>query len=92
MPMWGYGDRHDKLSTGTIHPLYAKAIVIQAGGDKVALVGLDLGRGPTRSMTQAIRQAIRARAGIEHLLISGSHTHHGPCIELLHHQGFRKEK
>jgi neutral ceramidase len=92
MPMWGYGDRHDKLSTGTIHPLHAKAIVIHAGKDKVALVGLDLGRGPTSSMTHSIRQAIREQAAIEHLMISGSHTHHGPCIELLDHSGFGKDK
>jgi len=92
MPMWGYGDRHDKLSEGVLHKLFAKAIVIQAGGDKVALVGLDLGRGPTHAMTGTIRQQIQQRAGIVHLLISGSHTHHGPCIELLDHKGFGKEK
>ncbi len=92
MPMWGYGARHDMLSTGVLHPLYAKAIVIQAGKDKVALVGLDLGRGPTQAMTQKIREAISERAGIEHVMISGSHTHHGPCVELLDHKGFGKGK
>ncbi len=92
MPMWGYGDRHDMLSVGTLHPLFAKAIVIQAGDDKLALVGLDLGRGPTRAMTEKIREAISEQAGIEHVMISGSHTHHGPCIELLDRKGFGKGK
>jgi len=92
MPMWGYGARHAILSEGTLHPLYAKAIVIAAGEDKVAIVGLDLGRGPTRAMTEKIRAAISEQAGIEHLMISGSHTHHGPCVELLDHAGFGKDK
>ncbi len=92
MPLWGYGARHDMLSEGTLHPLFAKAIVIAAGEDKVAIVGLDLGRGPTRTMTEKIREIISKQAGIEHLIISGSHTHHGPCIELLDHAGFGKGK
>ena len=45
-PMWGYGSRHDRLSTGTHDPLYAAALVIQAGSPKIAIVGLDLGRSP----------------------------------------------
>jgi len=92
VPMWGYGDRHDMLSEGTIKPLYAKAIVVQAGDDKVALVGLDIGRGPTRPMTEKIRKEIAEKAGIKHLMISGSHTHHGPVIELLDREGFGKGK
>ncbi len=46
IPMWGYGDRHDALATGMLDPLYAKAVVIETGSGKLALVGLDLGRGP----------------------------------------------
>jgi neutral ceramidase len=44
IPMWGYGARHDALSQGALDPLMVKAIVIVAGDDKVALVGIDLGR------------------------------------------------
>ena len=47
LPMWGYGARHDKLAEGSLDPLKAKAIVIAAGPEKLAIVGLDLGRGPT---------------------------------------------
>ena len=41
-PMWGYGARHDKLSTGVIDRLQAKACVIETGRRKLAIVGLDL--------------------------------------------------
>ena len=92
LPMWGYGARHDMLSQGTLDPLHAKAIVIQAGKNKVALVGLDLGRGPTRAMMSKIREVISEKAGIEHVMISGSHTHHGPVIELIDREGFGQGK
>lgn len=90
MPMWGYGARHAMLSQGALDTLYAKAIVIQAGEDKLAIVGLDIGRGPTRTMTDRIRQEISEKAKIEHVLMSGSHSHHGPCIELLDREGYGK--
>ena len=31
VPMWGYGARHDALSTGVLDPLYAAAVVIKEG-------------------------------------------------------------
>jgi hypothetical protein len=30
-PMWGYGDRHNALSTGVFDKLWAKAVVIDIG-------------------------------------------------------------
>jgi hypothetical protein len=81
VPMWGYGARHDALSTGVRDPLYADALVIQAGDRKLAIVGLDLGRSPSEASLQRIRDRIRT-AGIEHSMIAGSHTHHGPVLEL----------
>jgi neutral ceramidase len=92
LPMWGYGARHDKLSEGALDPLWAKAVVIHAGNSKLALVGLDLGRGPTAPMMEKIRRTIFDKAKIEHVLISGSHTHHGPVIELTDRVGFGKGK
>jgi hypothetical protein len=87
LPMWGYGDRHDALSDGKLDPLYAAAIVIQAGTNKLAIVGLDLGRSPNEASLQRIRQRIKAEAGIEHSFIAGSHTHHGPVLELSDEDG-----
>jgi neutral ceramidase len=92
IPMWGYGARHDALSVGTIDPLMAKAIVIAAGDDKVAIVGTDLGRGPTEEMMKVIRKEVADKAGIRHVLISGSHSHHGPVIELTDEPGLGKGK
>lgn len=82
MPMWGYGARHDVLSEGVLDPLYCKGVVIDVGDAKLALLGLDLGRGPTESMMTRIREAVREQSGVDYVLISGSHTHHGPVIEL----------
>ena len=81
-PMWGYGDRHDSLSTGTLDPLFADALVIQAGERKLAIVGLDLGRSPNERSIENIRGRIRTGAGIEWSMIAGSHTHHAPVLEL----------
>src|SRR3954451_3682741 len=92
LPMWGYGARHDMLSEGTLDPLMAKAVVVAAGDDKVALVGIDLGRGPTDAMMKVIRREIAEKAGIRHVLITGSHTHHGPVIELTDEPGLGRGK
>ncbi len=92
IPMWGYGARHDMLSQGALDPLMAKAIVIAAGDDKVALVGIDLGRGPTEAMMKTIRHEIADKAGIHNVMITGSHSHHGPVIELIDEPGLGKGK
>lgn len=92
IPMWGYGARHDYPGTGTILALQAKALVLDCGNDKVALVGLDIGRSPTYAMMEVIEREVKARAGVGHVLIVGSHTHHGPAIELLDEPGLGKGK
>ncbi len=82
VPMWGYGSRHGSLSQGTLDPLKATAVVLQVGNRKLAIVGLDLGRSPSESSLQRIREVIKQKAGIEFSMIAGSHTHHGPVLEL----------
>ena len=90
LPMWGYGARHSAKATGAMDVLAARAVVIHAGDSKVAIVGLDLGRGPTSPMMEQIRKDIMDQAGIAHVMISGSHTHHGPVIELTDEVGHGK--
>ena len=90
--MWGYGERHAILSQGTAEPLMAKAVVIEAGNERLAIVGMDIGRGPTTAMMKQIRDAVSEKAGVGHVMISGSHTHHGPVIELTDREGFGKGK
>ena len=92
VPMWGYGARHDALSTGVLDPLYITALVLQAGANKLAIVGLDLGRSPAEKSLLKIRERIRMEAGIQYSLIAGSHTHHGPVLELSDEEGKGKGK
>jgi hypothetical protein len=79
--LWGYAARHDAPSVGVLDPLRARALVLAAGKDKIALVSLDLGRAPPRQATAAIRAKVKA-AGIDHLFLVASHTHHGPVLEV----------
>jgi hypothetical protein len=81
-PMWGYGARHDAPSVGVLDALQARAVVLSAGAERIAIVSLDLGRAPPRQSTAAIRKQVKAAAGIEHLFLVASHTHHGPVIEM----------
>src|SRR5947207_12581687 len=71
-PMWGYGARHDLPSHGVLDPLHARALVLTAGKERIALVSLDLGRAPTRQSTAAIRARVKEGAGIEHIFLVGS--------------------
>jgi hypothetical protein len=81
-PMWGYGARHDAPSLGVLDPLFARAVVLSAGKDSIAVVSLDLGRAPTRQSMGTIRKKVKDAAGIVHIFLVASHTHHGPVIEL----------
>jgi hypothetical protein len=81
-PMWGYGARHDAACEGVLEPLHARALVLEVGQERIALVSLDLGRAPTRSSTEAIHARVKQEVGIAHLFLVASHTHHGPVLEL----------
>jgi neutral ceramidase len=79
--LWGYAARKDQPSVGVRDCLRARALVLAAGDRRLALVSLDLGRAPTRASVAAIRRQVKS-AGIEHLFLVASHTHHGPVLEL----------
>jgi hypothetical protein len=80
-PMWGYAKRHNKPSEAVLDPLQARALVLDCGPDRLAIVSLDLGRPPTRQSMARIRARVRTEAGIDHVCIAATHTHHGPVIE-----------
>ena len=80
--------RHDMLVRGGPDPLYAKAVVIRAGDDKLAIVAR-LGRGPTEPMMEIFGRARRTGRD-SNVMISGSTHHHGPVIEFTDSQGFGK--
>jgi neutral ceramidase len=86
LPMWGYASYHTNLSEGVLDPLFANVLVLQAGGKKIAVVSLDLGRTPSERILADIRSRIR-RIGIEYSFIAASHTHHGPVLELSNERG-----
>lgn len=87
LPMWGYGDRHDALSEGVLDPLYAGALVLSDGREKLAIVGLDLGRSPGERSLERIRERLLREAGVRWSILGGSHTHHGPVLELSDEEG-----
>ncbi len=73
-PMWGYAARRDAPSVGVLDPLYARALVLSAGGTRDALVGLDLGRA----------LSLKRRARLEHVFFLGycnDYQQYFPTIE-----------
>jgi hypothetical protein len=81
-PMWGYAARRDLPSVGVRDRLHARALVLEVGKERMALVSLDLGRAPPRASYEAVRARARKEAGVTALFIVASHTHHGPVLEL----------
>ena len=79
--MWGYAARKDAPSEGVLDPLQARALVLAAGKQRIAIVSLDLGRPPTRASFATIREQVK-KAGIDQLFLVASHTHNGPVLEL----------
>ena len=79
-PMAGYyGER---AADGVHDPLYAKAIVLELNGKKVALVGLDL-ISTTFGIVAEARRMIEETAGIKgaDVMISATHAHTGPILQ-----------
>lgn len=78
-PMAGY--YVPRIAEGTHDDLYAKAIVFEAGGVKVALAACDVVFLP-RDVTEKARQLISEKTGIaaDHVMISATHDHTGPVI------------
>jgi neutral ceramidase len=78
-PMAGY--YRQRAAEGTHDDLYAKALVFEKDGVKVALVACDLVSLPRREAEEA-RRIIQQKLGIppDHVMISATHSHTGPVI------------
>jgi hypothetical protein len=74
MPMYGYANRKCGPANGTHDPLFAKALVLEAGGSRLAIVTLDAGM----MMSDNLRRDVAAKLNIPVLLLAASHTHSGP--------------
>ena len=73
------GYYHERGADGLLDPLFAKAMVIECGGNRAAIVALDL-IGITRGITDEARDAIEKSTGIraDHVMIAATHAHTGP--------------
>lgn len=76
-PMYGYGARGTDVSEGVHDPLYAKALVLDDGETRLAIVTLDLGSF-THENTANVKAIVKEKTGIENVLCVASHTHSGP--------------
>jgi Neutral/alkaline non-lysosomal ceramidase, N-terminal len=79
-PMAGY--YAERLSKGVHDPLFTKAIVLEQGGKKAALVALDLISTPMALVEEA-RREIEKTSGIKgaDVMISATHVHTGPVLQ-----------
>ncbi len=78
--MWGFEDRVEPAS-GTLDPLYARVLVLEAGGKRLAIVTLDLGRSFGETSLDQLQAEVRKSSGISCLLVSASHTHSAPTVK-----------
>ncbi len=79
IPMAGY--YHERGADGVLDPLYCKAMVLESGNERVALVALDI-ITITRAVTDRARAEIESTTGIKgaNVMISATHAHTGPVL------------
>lgn len=82
LEMYGFFNRikEHRVATGTLDPLYARVLVLQAGGKRLALVTLDLGRTFNEEWLGRLRARVREESRVDALIVAASHTHSGPNI------------
>ncbi len=78
-PMAGYYSVRG--AEGTHDPLFAKALVFEKDGVKIALVSLDL-ISTTRGLVEDTRKLIEKETGIpgKNVMLSATHSHTGPVL------------
>jgi sugar phosphate isomerase/epimerase len=81
-PPVGYrmsGYFHERLSTGTLNPLHAKAVVLRQGDERAVLVFCDV-IGLSLDVSSRARKQAAEKTGIPatNILIAATHTHTGP--------------
>lgn len=79
IPMGGYGNSEERISTGFMNYLYGTCIAMTEGEETVLLFSQDLVRS-YEPWTQAVREKITAELGIpgDRIMLSATHTHSGP--------------
>src|SRR3954462_4965204 len=77
-PTFGYVP-DDAIARGQHTRLYARAIVLQQGARKLALVTTDLGLTPGGLLAEVGARLASRGFGQENIVVSASHTHSGPA-------------
>jgi len=82
-PIWmaGYSSRTTP-SEGTLHDLWAKALLLEDGaGNRSLLITMDI-LGVSKDFSDEVRSWIHREYGLDHsqIILSSSHTHSGPVI------------
>jgi hypothetical protein len=75
-PLAGYGGLRERTASGVLDPPEARALLLEAGATRVALVALDVLIARPR-----LREALVARTAgldLDLLLLAATHTHSGP--------------
>lgn len=90
-PPVGYrmcGYFNERLSTGVLNPLHAKALVLRQGDTRAAMVFCDL-IGLSGEVTSRAREQVEREIGIpaDNILLAATHSHTGPlyCDALRDH-------
>lgn len=75
------GNFYENISVGVHDPLYAKALVLEQGEQRAALVICDL-TGVSRLVSDKARTLAALRTGIpqEHIFVAATHTHGAPLF------------
>jgi neutral ceramidase len=86
IPLGGYAARRARPSTGVHDPVYARALVMQNGAVKVAVVSLDLCFLPANIKTDVAAELASAHVTIpaDGLFLAATHTHCGPDPLAMH--------
>jgi len=79
LPLVGY-TANGRNATGTHDPLEARALVLDDGARRIALVTLDLIFTPLEPEMKAVRARVASSAKVGDVIFVASHTHSGPSI------------
>lgn len=73
----GYGAREGRPAQGTLDTLFGKVILFESGGEKSAVITVDMCTVPICVAEETLSKAAIKGLTIDHMLVSASHTHAG---------------
>jgi hypothetical protein len=73
----GYGARDGKPAEGTLDTIYGKVILFDSGGEKSAVITMDVCSVPVCLAEEALKKAAIENLTLDRLLVVASHSHTG---------------